>query len=259
MKFYIAENGERRGPYTLEQLATMSIDADTLVWSEGMNSWERAADHDVLRAILIARSASDANHFAAKQPVDDAPSVESSYVQQSPPQRSWMRRYGCLLTFFLLILGLAATMWFTCPKKEAHKQVLVSLADEVVRDEMSDLTGGFGTTVAQAIVSGVVNTFYDDAFKTYDYHFVSVTRFDLGDNDKIVSVGLLGHVFTANKEAVKTYVHGKIRDAVKSQLDNVKRQIIPSESLRSLFDKFIGETINSLFGLTDEDVTTDSI
>lgn len=258
MTYYIAENNGRRGPFSLEQLATMSIDSDTLVWTEGMETWERAGDQEVLRAIIISRSSAKASAFQEESRRDEYPPLPRSEAGVILPEHQRKRHYGCFLTLLVVIGGLIAALWFTNPKPEAHKEALTSLADDVVRNEMSNLTGGLGTSVAQSIVGGVLNTFFDDAFKTYDYHLFSVTKFDLGKNDKIVTVGLLGHVFTANKDVVSNYIHKKIGQGVKEQIDNLKKEFIPSSTLRNLFDRFIGGAINEFLGTSPDDDDADS-
>ncbi|MEE1206609.1 MAG: CD225/dispanin family protein [Muribaculaceae bacterium] len=42
MQIYVFRNGEKSGPFTLEQLAQSSITPDTLVWYQGLAQWEPA-------------------------------------------------------------------------------------------------------------------------------------------------------------------------------------------------------------------------
>ncbi len=39
MLYYILENKERKGPFSLEQLAEMEISPDMMVWRKRMNNW----------------------------------------------------------------------------------------------------------------------------------------------------------------------------------------------------------------------------
>ncbi len=42
MKYYIAVNGQRKGPFTKEAIKMQDIKPDTLVWHEGMYDWAKA-------------------------------------------------------------------------------------------------------------------------------------------------------------------------------------------------------------------------
>lgn len=42
MNYYIAKNNEKQGPYTEPELAEQHITSDTLVWTDGMESWQKA-------------------------------------------------------------------------------------------------------------------------------------------------------------------------------------------------------------------------
>ena len=40
--YFVLLNDERKGPYTIEELAKKYITADILVWHEGMEGWKKA-------------------------------------------------------------------------------------------------------------------------------------------------------------------------------------------------------------------------
>lgn len=253
MTYYIAENNERRGPFTLEQLATMNITADTLVWGEGMDTWKKVDEVEVLRALLISRNAAKSSAEGETLPLRH---------EQEPPelprqQKSWISRHVGLAVFIALIAALIASLWLTCPKKEAHQEALSELTNDVVKDEMNKLTGGPGTTIAQKLFTGVVENFFDDAFTTHDYKLFSLTRFDAGSHNDIVAVGVFGHVFTANKEVVTKYVEKEIKKQLDSQITNLKR-FLPSNLFKELYDTFVGGLINEFIGETEEDTVNNS-
>ena len=41
MKYYIANNGQPQGPYTIEELIANGITNDTLVWNDTMSGWQQ--------------------------------------------------------------------------------------------------------------------------------------------------------------------------------------------------------------------------
>ncbi|MCQ2268414.1 MAG: GYF domain-containing protein [Bacteroidaceae bacterium] len=52
MNYFVLLNDERRGPYTLEELAKKYITEDVLVWHEGMDGWEKAGKLEELKSII---------------------------------------------------------------------------------------------------------------------------------------------------------------------------------------------------------------
>ncbi len=42
MDFYLAQNGQRKGPLSLNQLVNSGVQPDTLVWHQGLAEWKRA-------------------------------------------------------------------------------------------------------------------------------------------------------------------------------------------------------------------------
>lgn len=52
MNYFVLLNDERKGPFTLDELAKKYITADVLVWHEGMKSWTKAGEIDELQTII---------------------------------------------------------------------------------------------------------------------------------------------------------------------------------------------------------------
>lgn len=44
MRYFAMIDGERRGPFTLEELHSAGVTPDTYVWCKGMEDWEKAED-----------------------------------------------------------------------------------------------------------------------------------------------------------------------------------------------------------------------
>lgn len=50
MRYFAMIDGERRGPFTLEELADAGVRPDTFVWCKGMDDWQQARfDADICR------------------------------------------------------------------------------------------------------------------------------------------------------------------------------------------------------------------
>ena len=58
MEYYIAAGQQRLGPFTIEQLATHGLQANTLVWCEGMPQWAPASTVPELFPLFSAPLAS---------------------------------------------------------------------------------------------------------------------------------------------------------------------------------------------------------
>ena len=54
MKYFIADNGTQKWPFTAEQLAGQGVRQDTMVWSEGMTEWQRVDQVPDLRGVVGA-------------------------------------------------------------------------------------------------------------------------------------------------------------------------------------------------------------
>jgi len=52
MKYYILIKGERQGPFQLEELESMGIQEDTLLWTSGMADWDKAINIAEVRCLL---------------------------------------------------------------------------------------------------------------------------------------------------------------------------------------------------------------
>lgn len=52
--FYIVVNGEQQGPFTIDDLKAKSIQRETLIWTEGLDSWTKAEDIPLLQDVLKA-------------------------------------------------------------------------------------------------------------------------------------------------------------------------------------------------------------
>jgi uncharacterized RDD family membrane protein YckC len=53
-QFYIAENGQQTGPFTIDDIKSKNIQQDTLVWTEGLDNWTKAEHIPLLKEVLRA-------------------------------------------------------------------------------------------------------------------------------------------------------------------------------------------------------------
>ncbi len=50
--FYVIVNGKQQGPYGVADLKAMGIQKDTLIWTEGLDSWTKAEYVSILKDVL---------------------------------------------------------------------------------------------------------------------------------------------------------------------------------------------------------------
>ncbi len=101
MKYYIAINGQPKGPFDHHQLLINGLTATSLVWTEGMADWAQAQSIPELQELLFGRPDLDSSNpdevtaatpppFASQQPRGDAgcnaQQGQTNQSQQQPPR-----------------------------------------------------------------------------------------------------------------------------------------------------------------------------
>ena len=220
MEFHIIRNGKQEGPFTVEELSQQGISAESEVWTQGMADWQQAGDVPELTAVL-QKAEYDAARAAAlaaeNQPTTGQPYDPPTGVNQAPPQVPPVRptaqepkkRSGCTgwLIAILIIAILFATMVFTCPDRQAHEEAIQEVTKEWVGDKVEQNIGGEGIIgkIINKMIKDLTGLGTDKAISNFldvkNYVVCSVGRMHIGDSEeKMVSLGVFGHVFTFGKE-----------------------------------------------------------
>ncbi len=227
MEFHLIRNGKQEGPFTVEELGQQGITPESEVWAQGMADWMQAGDVPELTAVL-QRAEFEAAQQAARaaearptmgQPYE--PSTPPSYVppqvpprvpvQDEPPKKS-----GCTpwLVAALILAILFGTMVFTCPKRADHEAAIQEVTKAWVGDKVDENLGAitgvggvFGDLINKALkqLTGIGT---DKVISKYldvkNYVVCSVGRMAIGDGEeKMVSLGVFGHVFTFGKDDIE--------------------------------------------------------
>lgn len=227
MEFHLIRNGKQEGPFSIDELAQQGINPESEVWAPGMADWMQAGDVPELTAVL-QRAEFEASQQAARaaenqvqtgQPYDP-PVYPSQTTSQAPPRvpigEEPKKKSGCTpwLIAALVLAILFATMVFTCPDRHDHEaaiqEVTKSWVDDKVNENLDAITGVggvFGDLINKAIkeITGIGT---DKVISSYldvkNYVVCSVGRMSIGENkEKMVSLGLFGHVFTFGKEDIE--------------------------------------------------------
>ena len=231
MEFHLIRNGKQEGPYTVEELGQQGITPESEVWAPGMADWKQAGDVPELTAVL-QRAEFEASQQAARiaesqaitgQPYD--PTVPPTQVPPQVPRYGNVpeepKKSGCTpwLIAALILAILFATMVFTCPDRHDHEAAIQEVTKAWVGDKVDDnlgsitgIGGAFGDLINKAIkeltgfgTDKVISSYLD----VKNYVVCSVGRMSIGNSEeKMVSLGVFGHVFTFGKEDIeKAWTH----------------------------------------------------
>jgi len=227
MEFHLIKNGKQEGPFTVEELSQQGITPESEVWAPGMADWAQAGDVPELTAVL-QRAEFEASQAAARatenQPTTGQPYEPSVAPSQVPPQvpprypvdDEPRKKSGCTpwLIAALILAILFATMVFTCPDRHDHEaaiqEVTKAWVGDKVDENLSGITGVggvFGDLINKALkeltgfgTDKVISSYLD----VKNYVICSVGRMTVGENEeKMVSLGVFGHVFTFGKEDIE--------------------------------------------------------
>ena len=84
-QYYLAKGTERLGPFTVEQLLSNGLMPDSLVWTQGMPGWAKAAEVPELMAALAPPAPAPAPPAPPVPPVQPQPAVVAAPVAPQAP------------------------------------------------------------------------------------------------------------------------------------------------------------------------------
>lgn len=109
-----------------------------------------------------------------------------------------------LLTIVIILL-IAVLMMQTVPDKRAHKEAMMKAVKELVDEEAENR--GFKdnglTRIGKSIVNSAIETALNSKLKVDNYYLFNTTHIRMGEENKLLSVGLFGHVFTFDKKMLR--------------------------------------------------------
>lgn len=218
MEYFIIENGQQAGPFTLEQLAEKHITSETLVWTEGMSDWTPAWKVQALRDMLNGTTEQDnaANSTTTVPPIPQTDAYQQGFQQgfQQAQQAAWQNQqnapkkssgflWKALLICLLLIVGILA---FTNPGKEAHKEAVKAEVNQIIEKSAestgNDLLSQGMKMFTQIIAGNFIDTVIDQLFEYHNYVIFSKSTVTFDGKTHTISYGCLGKVFTFNADDV---------------------------------------------------------
>ena len=267
MEYYIKINGEKRGPYSLNELAERKLDETSLVMPTDGVEWVPANQIEELRTLFDSKDSTD-------NPVktEDIPFVEARPIIQAAPQEAAQQAQpapkkkshtGCLIGILLTLVVLVAVMVVTCPKTEQHKEVLSTVITTTVNNAVNDndnLTGNTFIdnafkTVSNAFAGKVIETAVDNLVTVDNYVVCSLGKVHYDGKDHIVSLGVFGHIFTVDEddlqEAAEQY-YKKEEINLKEQLRKKAQKMLQENIIAPATSAIEGLLGSAMDGLLDE-------
>lgn len=108
------------------------------------------------------------------------------------------------LLFTLILVIIAGVCVVTCPDKEAHSTALKEALNTAITDEISSSESDAGVVVLGSMIgTGLGGLIIDNMLKIDNYFVCSVGTVKYDGEAKVVSIGVLNHVFTPDKENIK--------------------------------------------------------
>ena len=212
MTYFIIKDNQQQGPYSVYELKDMNLSSDTLVWAEGMTDWTPAWKVQELHDCLYADSTCtpppvppQAAQPAAGQGMPQQPAAPYQAPQQPAASTEPQRKSNALLWVIGVAVLLLLLMGFTRPDRSDHRKALKAY---VVKQHDTDVsTGDKFFDMALKMVNRFVNSneaglseCIDSTIHYHSYLIFSTTTFDNRGTEERSSLGLLGHVFTANED-----------------------------------------------------------
>lgn len=108
-----------------------------------------------------------------------------------------------LLTIIIILL-VAVLMTQTLPDKKAHKAAMMEAVKDYVDEEAKNRLGdNILADLSKVFANNSIKAVLSVKLKLHNYYLFNTTSMRIDGKDQLMSVGLLGHVFTFDKEMLR--------------------------------------------------------
>jgi len=132
----------------------------------------------------------------------------------------------------VIILLVALIMTQTVPSKDKHKEAMMKAVKEFVDSEASDR--GFSdnvlTNLGKNVVVKTVQTALNSRLREHNYYILNTTYVRLNGEEQLLSLGMLGMVFTFDKDML----HEKLQEALKAKEEAATEKEAAKQSAKEL-------------------------
>jgi len=132
----------------------------------------------------------------------------------------------------IALVALAITMGRTVPDKKAHKEAMMEAVKAYVDDEATQR--GLGDNILTDLGKGIVNKTIEVALNSKlevdNYFLFNTTHVDLGDETKTLSLGVLGYVFTFDKEMLREALKESAQEKTQAKEERKNAKLAAKEA-----------------------------
>lgn len=135
-------------------------------------------------------------------------------------------------------------MVVTCPDSQTHKEKLSTMVSKSVKEAVSqDITTGDNLLsqglqlVGNILVGKVVDSAVDNMLQVDNYMVCSVGRVSYSGEDHIVSLGLLGHIFTMNQDKLNEATRKRYEELRDQAIGNINNKV--RETMEPVVEKLV--------------------
>ena len=202
MKYFIILNGSQTGPFEVNELYNKGITPETLVWTEGMENWTPAWQVGDLKSVI------NSSIVRSEPPKYEPDGPGSDKTPTPPPYKGESKRRGCgtrtlLALLILAVIGVA--MIFTCPDKKAHQDVIRQEFNSAMSEKMGESKGIVQSVIqmgSKYVIGLAAESALNELLTVDNYFICSVGKLEYEGREHVSSIGVLGHVFTVNKDDI---------------------------------------------------------
>ena len=120
-----------------------------------------------------------------------------------------MKKFLFLIVFLAVVAG---ALIATCPDRNAHLEAINSVVSEVANEEMDKqsniLTTGLAS-ISTMLTINMADTYLKSNLIIRDHTLFNIGYISYNDDLRMISFGILNHVFTLDKETAKEMMKEK--------------------------------------------------
>ena len=130
------------------------------------------------------------------------------------------------LLIILIFLMIAVILILTRPDKERHKEAMMKAIEEYVDEEARDRLGDNALAkIGRGIVVKTAETALNSKLRENNYFVFNTTSVHLKGKDNTLSVGILGMVYTFDKETIREKLEEALqtKETLKTERETAKQ------------------------------------
>ena len=135
----------------------------------------------------------------------------------------------------VVVLFIAILMALTVPDMDAHKKAMMKAITEYVDEEAANkgIPDNPVTRFAKKNVTKAIEHVLSSKLEESNYLIFNTTHIEMKEKDKLLSVGMFGHVFTFDKEMLRDALEGSALEKEEAKLEEKRlKEEIKAEKKR---------------------------